>query len=169
MGNDERWTARKLIDTSVPLAGGGFAGQGGGLPMWDAVLPNGDLALGVHPVGLSKDDGAAGVGEAEATLVEESLEGLDGLRRELPARAALDLREGLERVARGAVHADAGHRVPRVRDGEDAGAGGDLVPVQPVGIAAPVPVLMVAADPGDLLAGQDVGDWSSIGYGRRGR
>ena len=52
-----------------------------------------------------------------------------------------------------AVRARDGHRIPRVRHREDAGAFGDRQACQPVGVAEAVEALVVVADPGRLLGG----------------
>ena len=55
-----------------------------------------------------------------------------------------------------AVGARAGHRVPRVGQGDDGRALGDPRAVQAVRVPAPVPALVVVAHPGDLLGRQHV-------------
>ena len=69
---------------------------------------------------------------------------------ELPPGLAMALLERLRPGEGRPRPGAAGHRVPRVGQGEDRGALGDLLAGQAVGVSAAVPALVVVADPGDL-------------------
>src|SRR5204862_1285571 len=91
--------------------------------------------------------GAPGARRPRAGALERAQQGLDDVGVELRARAALELAPrglGADPLP---VYAVAGHRLVRVRHGEDARLERNLVVSQPAGIAAAVGTLVMGEDP----------------------